>query len=134
MSQAPRYSYLRETIVHLGLDATGPAEDALALLDEREVPPPDAESAAVLLAAAAAVRLPAALPLDEPAVAAFLARTHRQQPFLLRDACYGLCRPDRCYSGNGRRARLVVSPRRPPGSSAATLAQLPRACGTRCGI
>jgi ATP-dependent helicase HrpB len=44
------------------------------LLDEREVPPPDPESAAALLAAAAAVRLPAALPLDEPAVATFLAR------------------------------------------------------------
>jgi ATP-dependent helicase HrpB len=44
------------------------------LLDEREVPPPDPESAAALLAAAAAVRLPAALPLDEPEVAAFLAR------------------------------------------------------------
>ena len=44
------------------------------LLDEREVPPPDPESAAALLAAAAAVRLPAALPLEEPEVAAFLAR------------------------------------------------------------
>ena len=44
------------------------------LLDEREVPPPDPESAAALLAAAAAARLPAALPLDEPEVAAFLAR------------------------------------------------------------
>ena len=44
------------------------------LLDEREVPPPDPESAAAMLAAAAAARLPAALPLDEPAVAAFLAR------------------------------------------------------------
>ncbi len=44
------------------------------LLDEREVPPPDAESAAGLLAAAAA-RLRAALPLDDPEIAAFLART-----------------------------------------------------------
>ena len=44
------------------------------LLDEREVPPPDPESAADLLAAAAAARLPAALPLDAPEVAAFLAR------------------------------------------------------------
>ena len=44
------------------------------LLDEREVPPPDPDSAAALLAAAAAVRLPAALPLEEPEVAAFLAR------------------------------------------------------------
>jgi ATP-dependent helicase HrpB len=44
------------------------------LLDEREVPPPDPESAAALLAAAAAERLPAALPLEEPEVAAFLAR------------------------------------------------------------
>jgi ATP-dependent RNA helicase HrpB len=44
------------------------------LLDEREVPPPDPESAAALLVAAAAVRLPAALPLDEPEVTAFLAR------------------------------------------------------------
>jgi ATP-dependent helicase HrpB len=44
------------------------------LLDEREVPPPDPESAAALLAAAAAARRPAALPLDEPEVAAFLAR------------------------------------------------------------
>jgi ATP-dependent helicase HrpB len=46
------------------------------LLDEREVPPPDPESAAALLAAAGAVRLPAALPLDDPEVAAFLARAH----------------------------------------------------------
>jgi ATP-dependent helicase HrpB len=45
------------------------------LLDEREVPPPDSESAAGLLAAAAAARLPAALPLDDPEIAAFLART-----------------------------------------------------------
>jgi ATP-dependent helicase HrpB len=45
------------------------------LLDEREVPPPDPESAAALLAAAAAVRLPAALPMDEPEVATFLVRT-----------------------------------------------------------
>jgi len=44
------------------------------LLDEREVPPADPESVAALLAAAAAARLPAALPLDEPEVAAFLAR------------------------------------------------------------
>ena len=36
MSQVLRYSYHRETIAHMGLDATGPAEAALTLLDERE--------------------------------------------------------------------------------------------------
>lgn len=44
------------------------------VLDEREVPPPDAENAAALLAAAAAARLPAALPLDDPEIASFLVR------------------------------------------------------------
>jgi hypothetical protein len=36
MSQAPRYSYHRETIAHMGLDTPGPAEAVLGLLDERE--------------------------------------------------------------------------------------------------
>lgn len=44
------------------------------VLSEREVPPADAEAAAALLAEAAATRLPAALPLDDPEVAAFLVR------------------------------------------------------------
>jgi ATP-dependent helicase HrpB len=44
------------------------------LLDEREVPPPDPDTAAALLAEAAAARLDAALPLDDPEVAGFLVR------------------------------------------------------------
>ena len=44
------------------------------LIAEAEVPPPDAAETARVLAAAAAGRLDRALPLDDPEVAAFLAR------------------------------------------------------------
>src|SRR3954467_6278165 len=36
MSHAPHQSYHRETVAHLGLDAPGPSEEVLPLLDERE--------------------------------------------------------------------------------------------------
>jgi len=44
------------------------------IISEAEVPPPDAAETARVLAAAAAERLDRALPLDDPEVAAFLAR------------------------------------------------------------